>query len=236
MEKFPRDKGYDAKFDNIAGLKWYPYVGQCFGQGGQRIMVYAHNIPIHPNEYDAKLQEWKAKDSWATPETIEEYTYCRGWWTKTFRCFIKGAVGLAENYDEHSTSEIKGKIDSFIRKIAYINFIQGLVKSEKQIAQADRCQVEQSKIINREILKILNITHCICWGMPVYNYVRGMKDFKVISEENNLKKIGFASCIIDVGGGKTMRCLRIWHPSMPSRFNPFSEVTHGIFASFLASE
>src|SRR5207249_965209 len=97
-----------------------------FAKSKSRAMVFAHNIPIPAKDYDTKSEEWKAKDTWAASDTIEEYTYCRAWWSKTFRSFLKGAVGLTEDFDEHSNVETIDKIESFIQKISYINFIQGL--------------------------------------------------------------------------------------------------------------
>jgi hypothetical protein len=203
--RFPRDESFDVQFDRIEGLRWYPYVGKNFAKSESKVIVFAHNIPIPAKDYDAKLEEWKSKDTWATSETIEEYTYCRGWWSNTFRAFIKGTVGLTQNYDEKSDSEIISKIEAFIGKISYINFIQGLVKSDEQIAMAEPEQIELSKKVNREILNALGITHCICWGKPVYEYVRGMTGFKTISE-TVLEKSGFSSCSIDTGDGRMMHC------------------------------
>lgn len=232
--RFSRQKCFDVQFDNVPGLIWYPYVGPKFGNTSKRVMVFAHNIPIPPAEYEVKLQEWKARETWAESETIEEYTYCRGWWSKAFRSFVKGAVGLTENYDEHSGPEITGKIDAFISGISYINFIQGLVSSDRQIALAEKEQIELSKRINCELLKILGITHCICWGKPVYEYIRSMTGFRVLVE-NGLEKSGFSSCIIDVGENEKMQCLRVHHPSMPG-FGSLSKTTHSIISRFLETQ
>lgn len=195
-------------------------------------MIFAHNIPIPAKDYDAKLEEWKAKDAWATSETIEEYTYCRGWWTKTFRAFLKGAVGLQKDFDEQSDVEILNKVESFIKRISYANFIQGLVKSETQIAIAKPEQIELSIKVNREILKVLGVTHCICWGKPVYEYVQRMEGFRLLSK-TALEKSGFSSCSLDVGNGIVMRCLRVYHPSMPG-FSPFRVETQSIISNFLS--
>ena len=66
-----------------------------------------------------------------------------------------------------------------------------------------------------------------------YHYVRLIPSFKVISEDADLGKTGFSSCSIDVGDGKLMRCLSVYHPSMPS-FGCYSEATQSIIARFLA--
>ncbi len=166
---------------------------------------------------------------------MDEYTYCQGKWTNAFRYFIKGAVGLKSNYGENSPSAIIQRVDSFVDQIAYLNFIQDLVKSDRAIARAEPEQVELSKGVNLEILRILDISHCICWGKPVYDYVRLMKGFKVQSEKDEGQN-GFSSCVIDVGWGKVMRCLRIFHPSQPGWFNPFSDATQSIISGFLGGE
>jgi hypothetical protein len=231
MGRFTRDTGYDRKFDKIQGLQWYPYLGEDFKRAGQRIMVFAHNIPVRPKIFDEKCKEWSGKGTWA--DAIEEFAYEEARYTRAFRYFVKAATGLTENYGKDSRPEITIKVDEFLRRIAFINFIQELVKSEKQIAQAGPEQVERSKAVNREILNVLGVTHCICWGKSVYEYVRGIEGFKPIPEtETQYRKKGFASCTIDVGAGKQMRCLKIFHPSMPG-FRPV-QGAHSIIASFLA--
>lgn len=233
--KFQRDESFDAQFENIHGIKWYPYVGKHFGDNGTRIMVYAHNIPIKAAVYDEQKRKYMAdRTEWARGESMEQYTYIQEKWTNAFRYFIKGAVGLKTNFSENSEPSIMQRVDSFIERIAYLNFIQDLVKSDKALAHAEPEQIELSINVNREILRILGITHCICWGRPTYQYVC-KTGFKVLSEKNDLGKSGFSSCVIDVGGGKTMQCLRIFHPSMPG-FGSLKEKTHSIISSFLETE
>jgi len=234
--KFQRDESFDARFDKIPDIRWYPYVGKHFGENGARIMVYAHNIPIATKCYDKMREDCKPKDSWA--RCLEEYIYpekspgFRRRYTNTFRGFIKGAVGLKANYGEDSEPSIIQRVDSFVERIAYLNFIQDLVKSDKALAYAEPEQIERSKEVNREILKVLDITHCICWGKPTYEYVCSIPGFNKVLPEKYEGKSGFSSCVIDVGGGKTMQCLRIHHPSMPG-FGPFSDTTQSIISRFL---
>jgi hypothetical protein len=231
MSRLPRDTGYDLDFDKIQPLQWYLYVGKGFKGAGRRIMVFAHNIPVRPGDHDKRRDEWSGKDTWA--DAVEEFAYEGARYTMAFRYFVRAATGLTEKCDRHSRPEITAKVDEFLRRIAFINFIQELVKSEKQIAQAEAEQVDRSKPVNREILNLLGITHCICWGKSVYEYVRGIEGFKPIPEtETQYRKKGFASCTMDVGAGRQMRCLKIFHPSMPG-FRPVQDA-HGIIASFLA--
>lgn len=193
-------------------------------------MVYAHNIPIDTKRYDEKKRDWADKSTWAS--CLEEYTYVQEKYTNAFRYFIKGAVRLESNFGESiSEPSVIQCVNSFVERIAYLNFIQGLVKSDQALAQAEPEQVERSKIVNLEVLKILGITHCICWGKPVYEYVRSMTGFKDLGE-NPLEKSGFSSCTIDVGDGRTMQCLRIYHPSMPG-FGALTKSTQTIISRFL---
>jgi hypothetical protein len=230
--RFTRNKIFDAQFDQIENLRWYPYVGKDFEKNKFRIMVFAHNVPVHPDYFDKESKRREPKDTWAI--ALDEYTYAHDPDTKAFRFFVKGAVGLTEDYFEESPTEITSKIDAFIWKISYINFIQGLVKSEAKSVIAPEAQIELSKKVNREILKNLGITHCICWGKEVYEYVRSLTGFETVSE-TALEKSGFSSRSIDVGDGRIMHCLRVFHPSMPS-FGSFSPTTHLIISRFLNLE
>jgi hypothetical protein len=238
--KFQRDESFDARFDKIKDIRSYPYVGKRFGENGARIMVYAHNIPIDTKRYDKMRDiDYKPKDTWAS--CLEEYIYpekCPGFrrrYTNTFRCFIKGTVGLKANYGEDSEPSIIQRVDAFVERIAYLNFIQDLVKSDKALAPDEPEQIELSKKVNHEILKFLNITHCICWGRSTYEYVCSITGFNKVLPEKYEGKSGFSSCVIDVGGGKMMQCLRIHHPSMPG-FGPFSDTTHSIISRFLETK
>ena len=194
-------------------------------------MVFAHNIPIPPNDYERRLVEWSDPATWAN--AVEEYTYEQGWWTEAFRYFIKAATGLKSNFNGESDRAVTDLVDGFVNGMAYLNFIQDLVKSEGQIANATWEQVELSKKVNREYLKILEITHCICWGTPTYGYVKSLDGYRVISEHPAGER-GFSSCVLETDTGKRMNVLRIFHPSMPQGFSPYSESTQRIIAEFLA--
>ena len=231
IKKFPRDESFDGDF-KIEGLKWYPYVGKDFTKNKVRIMVFAHNVPVHPDYFDKESKRREPKDTWA--DALDEYAYEHDPDTKAFRYFVKGTVGLTEDYFEESPADITRKVDAFVSKISYINFIQGLVKSEAKSVIAPDVQIELSKKVNREILKFLGITHCICWGKEVYKYVRCLTGFKTVSE-TAFEKSGFSSCSLDVGDGRIMHCLRVYHPSMPS-FGSFSPTTHSIISRFLNLE
>ena len=229
--KFPHNPKFNAQFDQIPGLVWYPYVGQDFEQSAQRIMVFAHNIPMDEENYEAKTREWTAKATWA--DALEEYTYEQARYTKAFRSFIKGALGLDENYGYESNPSVINKVDAFVTRIAYGNFIQGLVKSNSALATADWDTVTRSKAINRPILEILGITHCICWGKNVFDYITTSEGFDTLQHED-LNKGGFAQSLIENEQGHKMRVLKIYHPSMPS-FGHKTTETHSILSTFLST-
>jgi hypothetical protein len=231
--RFSRNQSFDVQFQEIKDIRWYPYVGKDFAKNKVRIMVFAHNAPVHPDFFDKESKRREPKDTWAN--ALDEYTYEHDPDTKAFRSFVKGTVGLTKDYFEESPADITSKVDAFIWKISYMNFIQGLVKSEAKSIIAPESQIELSKKVNREILNILGITHCICWGKPVYEYVRSLTGFNPVPE-TNLEKSGFSSCSIDVGDGRIMQCLRVFHPCMPQGFGPFSEETHSIISDFLKLE
>jgi len=230
LMKFARDTSYDSAFASISDIRWYPYVGLDFGSHGRRIMVYAHNIPIKPAEYEARLIQWKDPAHWA--DRIEPYAYESKWWSEAFRYFIKAAVGLQKNYKGDSSPEVLERVDSFIRQIAYLNFIQDLVKSDKALASATWEQAKVSRLINREILKTLKITHCICWGKPTYEHVKAIPGFTWRQEKQEARR-SFSSCVVDAGDGHSFHLLRIFHPSMPKGLAPYSEATQKIIADFL---
>ena len=229
--KFKRNTSFDYLFAEVKDAIWYPYVGQAFGNEDRRIMVYAHNIFIKEEDYDKKMAEWTDTGTWA--DAMEEYTYRQGWWTEAFRFFIKGSVGLSENFNSESPDAITSRVDAFINEIAYLNFIQDLVKSNSHMANATIEQIRRSKAINKEYLRILRVSHCICWGKPTYEYVKSISGYKVISEQYRGKK-GFSSCVVDTGDGYNMQILRVHHPSMPS-FDPYSKTTQDIISQFLGT-
>jgi len=235
-ERFQRNKRFDAQFDDVRPpVRWYPYVGQNFETGTKRVMVFAHNIPVKPSDYETKIQEWKAKDAWADANTIGEYTYCRGRWTKAFQSFVKGAVGLRENYvresyDEYSDPQVMDRVDAFISRISYLNFIQDLVRGETQMAKPEASQVEISKDINKEILRILEVTHCICWGADVYHYLVTTSGHKVLEQKSTPLR-GFATATIE-SSGRIVGLLKVHHPSMPE-FRPYTPETQTLISEFL---
>lgn len=228
--KFSHNPQFDQEFDRIPGIVWYPYVGQRFPHCPQKLMVFAHNAPATEKEYERRKSHYEKRSMWN--ECIEDYTYQRGWWTEAFRFFLKGAVGLRENYGPSSDPAVIDRVDRFVDRIAWINFVQGMVQSERARTLAKPEQVERSKRINREILEILQITHCICWGKPVFEYVSAIEGNRVLTNEN-LDQAGFGYRLIQNGRGRRMHLLKVYHPSMP-RYKPYSSKTQDIVTAFLA--
>lgn len=227
--RFPHDPMFDAKMAEIPDLVWYPYVGADFAKTTRRLLVLAHNVPVPEAIYDRRKAEMEQRDFWT--HTLDEYTYTQGFWTESFRSFVKAAAGLTENFTSSADLPTQDKVDSFVRSIAYINFIQGLVLSSRQIARAGEAQIERSKSINAALLSILGVTHCICWGEHVFNYLTSTTGHHF---ENPVScgRRGFGSGLLRICGDKPIHLLKIHHPSMP-RFGRFSPETHLIIANFI---
>ena len=227
MKKLQHNTKFDKKISKIKNITWYPYVGQDFEKSKNKTMVFAHNIPCAENEYEKEVARTKSKTFFA--DVLDEYTYINESWSMAFRNFVKGAIGLTANYNANSEPAIIQRIDSFVRSIAYTNFIDGLVKTNTKtnVFIPDE-QKERSKTINLQILQTLNITHCICWGKDVFNYV--CQYSKTPIKEQKLAK-GFSTTKITLENGQKIKVLKIFHPSMPS-FKHLHASTHNIFEDF----
>jgi len=225
--KFPRDTQFDTSLNKIQDLTWYPYIGSNYLTSEQRVFVFAHNIPVRPEDYEEKLKDWGSKDYWA--RCIEEYTYVRKPYTKAFRSFVKSIVKT--KFDDNPDADTQFRVDEFIKKICYLNYIQDLVVGNTQLTVANSTQIEKSKLINKSILNILKPTHCICWGRHVFNYIKQTQGFGISGPDKTLRK-GFAINFVTMDDGHEIKLLKVYHPSMPS-FSPYSEATQNIIHSFL---
>lgn len=228
--KFPNNSAYKEKFSNIESIRFYPYVGQDFGVDGKRIMVFAHNIPVSSDKFEAELEKTADPNHFA--DKLAGYTYDELPWAKAFRNFIKGSVGLKKNYNKNSSKDVLDNVDSFVKKIAFTNFINELVESDSPVnVDVPKQEIERSKKINNEILKILDVTHCVCWGDKVYKYLLSLPEFDVIKKEN-LGKKGFGYALIkNQNSSQQIHVLKIHHPSMPG-FGQLKDDTHEIFKWF----
>ena len=230
--RFPHNPKFDEHFAAISKITWYPYVGNEFGRNSRRVMVFGHNMPVLDSDKEgpAKIDSWKARTTF-TSEWMEEWAYVQKPYTKSFRAFIKGSVGLAD-FNMKSSADITSKVDAFVREIAYANFIQGVVRTATVCTTATDTMVQQSKLINRKILDILDLTHCICWGSHVFNYITTldgveMRDLKPFSRK------GFAYAALRDGCGRQMHVLKVYHPCMPGFYGNL-QGTHEIIRDFLS--
>lgn len=245
MAKFIRNTKYDDQFDaleninGIGNIKLYPYVGQLYSkETPKRVLVYAHNIYISPDKIKEENLRTKSKTHHA--DALEAYTYHQGWWTKAFRNFIKGSVSINENYTTQSKPEIIDKIDAFVNCIAYTNYINGLVPttSKTNVPVSEELK-SKSHLINKEIIRILEPTHIVCWGRPVFEYIGGIADNDVTTTNNlndfkKLKKKGFRYAKKKINGN-IVQVLGTFHPSMPS-FGGRTKGTHDLFEWFFNLE
>lgn len=232
--KFPRDKKFDSSFSNIKNIRFYPYVGKEFDNQEKRIMVFAHNIPVPTYKYNSEQKRTQSPTHFA--DAMEEFTYEKGWWTKTWQNFIKASTGLKTNYSVNSDTQTIKKIDNFVNRISYTNFINDLVESDNSTnVKIPHELIEKSKRINASILAILGITHCVCWGKEVFNYMKDNKTFEVI-EQSDYSKKGFGYMKVkNLNGGQKMHVLKVFHPSMPG-FGQFKNDTQEILQTFYSLE
>lgn len=233
---FPNNTIYNDSFSQINNIRFYPYVGQNFPDSNKKILVMAYNIPCPLEIYESEQIRTSSKTHFA--DALGEFTYYQGWWTTTFRNFIKGSLGICENYTINSDISIKSKIDNFVNEISYANYINDLVPSDNPVNVIIETKLlERSHSINREIFKVLNTSHIVCWGKQVFNHILSQPDVKIISRVSNFctieglnHKKGFEYAQISLGNQK-IHLLKIFHPSMPS-FGHKKKETHKIFDWF----
>ena len=225
--KFTNDPKYVPRFTAINGLRYNPYVGMDYGNNDQRILVLAHNIPVKDADYEKDLANKANPTHFA--DAIDEYAYLKADWTRTFRNFVKGAVGLTEDYGSASSDAIKSKVNAFLSRIAYTNFINGFVNTEGRTnVVIPAHQLADSKRIMADILAILQPTHIICWGKEVFGYLGDMEGFQMTNYQA-LSLAGFGKATLkNERTGSTIAALKIYHPSMPGFKHRSSEV-HGVF-------
>lgn len=234
--KLERITDFDDKFTKITNIKFHPFVGENFKKNDKRIMIFAHNIPVKKADYDKHLIE-KSRPTYFTKE-LRQYVNNKESWTKSFRNFLKGSLGYRKDFQVPLNYEVDGKIEEFINGIAHINYINGLVLSDSQNnAKIDSQLLKNSLEINNEILEILDITHIVCWGKNVFNYITQQEKVQILESWDNFDRIeglnkskgyGYAKIILN---GKEIHILKTFHPSMPS-FRQYHENTHKIFNWF----
>ncbi|WP_313032330.1 hypothetical protein [Soonwooa sp.] len=233
--KFAHNNYFDKKFSSINQIRFYPYVGKNYNQNEKKILVLAHNIYCPIEKYESEQIRTASKTHFA--DALEEYTYDQGWWTKTFRNFIKGTLALKENFTRSSSDIVIKKVDSFIESISYTNYINDLVPSNNanNIAVNPHL-IKLSSEINNEIYKILETSHIFCWGKNVFNYIINQENVNIVERTNlltksEIKKQGFeyAKILID---NQEIHLLKIFHPSMP-KFGHKKEDTRKIIEWFM---
>ena len=215
-------------FQTIPQIRFYPYVGENFENAKVKTLVLAHNRYCHPLDWEDVRKNTADPNHFA--DSVGEFTYAKAWYTKSFRNFLKGALGIHHNFDENSAEA--PLINDYLSKICYTNYINDFVISEEKnnvIILAE--QLERSRIINEHLLEILKPTHLISWGKEVFQYLISNPRYKTV-EIKNLGKPGFNYAKIqDVATNQTFHLLKVFHPSMPG-FGVYDEKTHEIFAWF----
>lgn len=215
--KFLNDLTFYEKFSKIEDIKYYPYVGLNFNNEQKKILIFAHNIYCDPKKFETELERTKSPTHFS--DALAEYAYVQAKWTTAFRNFIKGSLAINENYSKSSSIETMDKINNFISKVSFTNYINDLVKSERaNNVDVPNELVKKSHTINQELISILKVTHIVCWGNQVFDYILKkasnieMKSFNDI--ENLSPSRGFGYAKIDLNG-RRVHLLKVHHPSMP---------------------
>ncbi len=227
--EIPKDSTYEPEFDTIECLRWYPFVGQRFRDSGNRALVFAHNIPVRKSDIENRKSQWSSKATWAN--AINEYTYSKRNYKRAFRSFVKAGSALTCNFDESSNPSTLKRVSNFLETISYVNFIQDIVVSEVQNALATPEQIEISKRIAVDLFEVLDVTHCICWGAHVTDYIlstEGTTDVKF----SPLPRAGFGFGTFKTTTGRQVEILKVYHPGMPS-FGCYSKQTQSLISSFM---
>lgn len=230
----PHNKDFNECFNAIANLTLQPFVGQNFGIGKRGVLVFGHNGYLDPEEYENKICRLSRSDVYQSSR--DEFTF--GWnlrYTRTWRNFITGCIGQTESYGSKDTNE--GKVAAhFVSQIAFTNYITRWIKSN----QANDIKIEpwiiqESHLVNTEIIKCLKPTHIICWGKKTYDYVKS-NIFKTTIDstfrDKYSAKKGFESRVLRLHNSEEIKLLKVYHPSMPG-FHKYHGSTHKIIQNFL---
>lgn len=237
MNLFPNDKNFYEKYSKIENIKYYPYVGINYEKAKNKILVFAHNMYCDPKDYENHKKQKSSPTHFS--DAMEEYTYERVKWTKAFRNFVRGSLGINEVYHKGSSIEVKTIVDDFVSRISFVNYVNDLVPSETAInVTINPILLSKSHIINKEIITLLKPTHIVSWGNHVFNYLR-VQDYVEVIMGNDVvtkniaqlsQKAGFGYMRIKVGETE-INVLKVFHPSMPS-FGQKKPVTQEILKYF----
>lgn len=228
--KFPTSRHFETQIKAIPEIRFYPYVGLKYHDQEKKVLVLAYNRYCDPLDWeDVKI---RTSDPYHFADSMEKFTYEQKWYTKAFRQFIKGSLGITTNFNLKSNeSKI---VDDFIEKISYTNYINDFVIADgKTNVVIPAEQLERSRIIHEKQVEILAPTHIVCWGKEVFGYIIGNSRYQV-SELKSLSKNGFGYALVkDALTHKKIHVLKIFHPSMPG-FGVYHPETHQIFNWFYA--
>lgn len=228
--KIKNNEKFLNEFRSVDELIYYPFVGEKYETIEKRILVYAHNIYYEKNDIEDEYE--RTKDPFCRANEMDLYVYgnAKGW-NKSFRNFIKGSVGIKSDYSKNSSEVLKDTINNFVSKIAFTNFINGMVKSKNKTPIVPNHQISQSIKIQTRILKLLTPTHIIFWGEKPLNYFKNIDGVIELAPKRYLEKRGFYTHQFELNGNK-IDVLQIYHPGF-NFFGPRNSKTHQIFSEFL---
>ena len=175
---------HQKNFQIIPEIQFYPYVGENYDSEKVKTLVLAHNRYCHPLDWEDVKKNTADPDHFA--DSMGEFAYTKAWYTKSFRNFLKGGLGIHHNFDENSPEA--PLINDYLSKICYTNYINDFVITEEiNNVTIPKEQLERSRIINENLLEILKPTHIISWGKEVYQYLISNPRYRII-ETNTVAK------------------------------------------------
>ena len=98
--KILSNQSFQTNFQKIPNIRSYPYVGENYDSAEVKILVLAHNRYCHPLDWEDVKRNTADPNHFA--DSVGEFAFTKAWYTKSFRNFLKGALGIKNNFDENS--------------------------------------------------------------------------------------------------------------------------------------
>ena len=226
--EFEHYAGYDGKLKKIEKLIHLPYVGKNYRHGNTRVLVFGDNWPENPSTMEERNSE---PDLYTASRS--EYTWKKEAYTAAWRNFLISYSNLKSDYNPNGDIIELLPVISTVEQIAFKNFIDGVVPSNKQSqVHIGRERFEHSCRVNIRLLEILDPTHIVCWGGSTFEKVKYILNGKNRHLQDSGKK-GFAYMPMPHDMPK-YHVLKVSHPGWPG-FGRYKADTHKIYRKFLAS-
>ena len=94
--KIPNSKTHQRTFQQIPQIRFYPYVGVNYDSAKVKILVLAHNRYCYPLDWEDVKRNTAYLNYFSY--SVGEFAFTKAWYTKSFRNFLKGALGIKNNF------------------------------------------------------------------------------------------------------------------------------------------